>query len=77
MAGVYIKDLKVPEIHPGDYIELHLKGDGTTEFFLNAELTRREWTTVPDHGDLIDRSQLEEDGEWDENLGVPDRLPLI
>ena len=54
MAGLYIPDFEMPEISTEDYIELHVKGDGTVEWYISAERTRRDWRYVPNHGDLID-----------------------
>jgi len=53
MAGLYIPDFEVPTISTNDYIELHIKGDGTAEWY-NVERASRDWRYVPNHGDLID-----------------------
>ena len=66
MAGVYIKGMEMPK-DEYSYTEIQIWGDGKV---CTREGVKLIWgksaIEVPDHGDLIDRSQLEEDGEWDE-----------
>ena len=64
--GVYIKGMKMPK-NDGDVLSIDIYPDGNVRLQYNYNLgTIATAIPVPYHGDLIDRSELEEDGEWDE-----------
>ena len=72
MAGVYIKNMGVPndcascDLREKTYCKALDGQDVTFALLTGGVYGRCPIEEVPDHGDLIDRSLLEEDGEWNE-----------